>query len=213
VPYISKAEREATSRMTWSEILAHVRDVEKCADREARRQIGNAVQDGALPAQWADERSGWGASGPIYVPGDKPPRDVNYWLECEIDPNDPNRVREPPPPYDPGLVSNRRAKQLDKARRFRTPLFPRQRVLKLWEETRRSATRAAESKATKLVADYLRANPEIKRYDAFTACRKEFPTLSGRGFRERVWPDARTNAGLERRGRPGRKPTLKKQTS
>ena len=69
MPYISKAEREATSRMTWSEILAHVRDAEKCEEPEARRQIGNAIQDGALPARWADERSLWGGHCPDFCAG------------------------------------------------------------------------------------------------------------------------------------------------
>ena len=212
MPYISKAEREATSRMTWSEILAHVRDVEKCGEREARRQIGNAVQDGKLAAQWADERSLWGATAPISVPDDRPPRDVNYWLECDIDPNDPNRVREPPP-YDPALVSNRRAKQLDKARRFRAPQFPRQGVLTLWKESPGSATAAIERNAKTFLATRLRENPEMKRNDALTACRTEFPELSERGFKQRVWPDGRKEAELEPQGRPGRKPTPKIQTS
>jgi hypothetical protein len=55
--YTSNSEREAKSRITWSEILAHVQDAEKCNEPEARRQIGNAIQDGALPVRWADERS------------------------------------------------------------------------------------------------------------------------------------------------------------
>jgi hypothetical protein len=198
--------------MTWSEILAHVRDAKKCDESEARRQIGNAVQDGKLVARWADERSLWGATAPISVPDDRPPRDVNYWLECDIDPNDPNRVREPPP-YDPGLVSNRRAKQLDKARRFRATQFPRQLALKLWRKPRGSATTAIETNAKTFLANRLRANPEMKRNDALTACRSEFPKLSERGFKERVWPGARKEANLECQGHPGRKPTPKIQTS
>jgi hypothetical protein len=198
--------------MTWSEILAHVRDAEKCDEREARRQIGNAIQDGALPARWADEPSHWGIPPGIFVPDDRPPTDVNYWLECAIDRNDPNQVREPPP-YDRGLVGHRRAKRLDKARRFRAPLFPRQLALKLWRVSRDSATTAIETRAKTFLATRLRENPEMKRNDALTACRTEFPKLSGRGFKERVWPDARNEAKLERQGRPGRKPTPKIQTS
>jgi hypothetical protein len=133
-------------------------------------------------------------------------------LECNIDPDDPNRVREPPP-YDRGLVSPRRAKQLDKARRFRAPLFPRQLALKLWRQSRGSATAVMEKKAKTFLASRLHANPEMKRSDGLTACRREFPDLSERGFRERVWPDARIAAKLERSGRSGRKPNRKIQTS
>jgi hypothetical protein len=148
--------------MTWSEILAHVRDVKKCGEREARCQIGNAVQDRKLAARWADERSLWGATAAISVPDDRPPRDVNYWLECDIDPNDPNRVRESPP-YDPGLVSNRRAKQLDKARRFRAPQFPRQGVLKLWRESPGSTTTAIETNAKTFLANFRRTQAAAQR--------------------------------------------------
>ena len=153
-----------------------------------------------------------GGTVPISVPADRPPRDVNYWLECEVDPKDPNRVREPPS-YDPGLVSNRRAKQLDKARRFRAPQFPRQLALQRWREPRGSATTAIETNAKTFLANCLRANPEMKRNDALIACKKKFPELSGRGFKGRVWPDARKEANLEPRGRPGRKPIPKIQTS
>jgi hypothetical protein len=60
-----------------------------------------------------------------------PPRDAAYWLTCEIDPTDPDRVREPPP-YDSDLVDKHTAKRLEKTRRFRKPLFQHDEVLKLW---------------------------------------------------------------------------------
>jgi hypothetical protein len=201
--------------MTWSQILTHVRHAEQCDKNEARGQIGNAIQDGALFVRWADERSMWGVSSPSPIhqtPQDMPPRDADYWMKCEIAPNDPDSVREPTP-YDSRLVSDRRAKQLDKRRRFRAPRFSQYQVSQLWEDSRGSATTATETKAKTFPSNCLRGNPKMKRDDDWTACRKEFPTLSERGFRERVWPDARDKAGLERIGRPGRKPTLKKQTS
>jgi len=204
VPYISKADRESASQMTWSKILTHVKQTEQCKCDEARRQIGNAIEDGVLKARWADERSRWRSSSPIHIPDDEPPRDADYWVNCKTDPKDPNRVREPPP-YDPSLVSKRRATQLDKTRRFRAPLFPEWQILKLWEKSRSSAISATESQAKKFLATRLRANPEMKRHEAWNTCRNRFK-LTERGFRFRVWPDARANAGLERRGRKGRKP-------
>jgi hypothetical protein len=186
--------------MTWGGILAHVKQVEECNEGPARRQIGSAIEDGALQARWADERS------PIHTPDDVPPRDADYWLECESDPNDPDSVREPPP-YDPSLVSNRRAKQLDKWRRFRAPRFPRHQVLRLWPESRGSA--ATEANAIAFLADRLQANRNMRRDDAWTACKTKFPKLSERGFLSRVWPRARKRARLEPAARAGRKPTRK----
>ena len=42
-PYISVSERKAASLMTWTMLVAHVRAVEQCDEREARRQIGNII--------------------------------------------------------------------------------------------------------------------------------------------------------------------------
>ena len=54
-PYISVSERTAASLMTWTMLVAHVRATEQCAEREARRQIGNAIADRRLFAWWADK--------------------------------------------------------------------------------------------------------------------------------------------------------------
>jgi len=62
-----------------------------------------------------------------------------------------------------------------------------------------------ETKAINFIAEKLGTNHNIKREDAWSACRKEFPTLSERGFRTRIWPQARQSAGLEAVAPPGRK--------
>jgi len=54
-----------------------------------------------------------------------------------------------------------------------------------------------ETKAINFLAEKLETNPNIKRDDAWSACREEFPALSERGFRSRIWPQARQSAGLE----------------
>ena len=206
VPYISKAEREAASRMTWRQILAHVTQAERCDENEARRQIGNAIQDRALTLRWAHERARWGAASPIYVPEDMPPRDAAFWLKCKISRRDHDAVLEPPP-YDPTLVNKRRRKRLDKNRRFRKPLFLRAQVLRLWPLSRVATTAAARTQATAYLADLLKANGDMKRYDAWTACTERFPNLSERSFRYTVWPNSREKAGLDARARSGRKST------
>jgi hypothetical protein len=195
--------------MTWSEILAHVQQMERCEEEsEARRQIGGAIEDGKLQVQWADECSRWGSSSPIQPPDDAPPRDADYWLKCDTDPSDLDQVREPPP-YDATLVNKRRAAHLEKTRRFRKPIFSRDQALKLWSQSRGSRTIATQTNAITFLADILKVNRDMKRDDAWKACKVKFPELSERGFLSRVWPKARERAQLEPVARAGRKPTRK----
>jgi hypothetical protein len=144
MPYISKAEREAEraaeSRMVWSELITHIRDVERCDEREARRQIGNAIEDGMLSKAWADERFVF-QSGPMQMPRDEPPCDAGYWLECKADPADPDRVLERV--YDPRVVDKPKAAQLDRKARFRKPIFSRKQALTLWPLMPESAQSSA----------------------------------------------------------------------
>jgi len=114
--------------MTWTEILAHVKNTEQCDETEARRQIGAAIEDNALFVRWADERKtpiGW---SPMQPPRDEPPRSAAYWQKCKTR---GNLVLEPPP-YDRGSVGKRTAARLDKKRRFRKPLFQRFQANELW---------------------------------------------------------------------------------
>jgi hypothetical protein len=203
VGYTSKSEREAASRMAWHEILAHVRQAEQCDEMEARRQIGNAIEDRALPTRWA--ASQWGASG--FMAFDDIPRTADYWRECETDPNDHDAIREPPP-YDP-LVPKRIARRLDKKRGFRKPIFPRVRVLQIWPERHELLTARIETKAITFLVPLLKTNRDITRGEAWKKCKQKFPTLSERGFRSRIWPDAREGAGLESKAPAGRRPKPK----
>jgi hypothetical protein len=131
VPYKSKAEREAASWMTWSKLIDHVREAKSCTEAVARRHIGNAIAERELRVWWADERKPSPGSSPLGVPGDEPPRDAQYWAECETHPDDSDLLREPPP-YDRESVNKRRAARLDKLRRFRKPKFPSFQVMELW---------------------------------------------------------------------------------
>lgn len=202
MPYKSKAEREAASRMTWTELLAHVQDAEGCNKGEARRQIGAAIADRELSVNWADERKRPFGSSPIELPNDKPPRQAIYWQKCKTK---GDRVLEPPP-YDRELVGKRTAARLDKKRRFRSPVFRRDQVLLLWRQTRSSATGAAEKRATAICTEALKSDKDLRRAHALRICRQQFPDLSERGFRERVWPQARQTAGLAPKATSGRKP-------
>jgi len=208
MPYQSKAEREAASYMTWTEIIAHVKETERCDENEARTKIGNAIAARKLHVRWEDQRKIPFGSSPLSVPDDEPPRDAKYWQECQPDPDNPDLVREPPP-YDPELVGKRTAARLDKKRRFRKPWFPRDRVLLLWPPAR-GATAADQKRATDLLRDQLTTNKDLKRADAWAICHRHFPKLSQRSFQSHVWPDARVAAGLGRTAPPGPKRKLQR---
>jgi hypothetical protein len=205
LPYQSKAEREAASYMTWTEILKHVEKTEQCDAKEARRQIGNAIADGVLSVRWADQRKSFGSSGPFHALTDEPSRDARYWQECTAHPNDPNLVLEPPP-YDRELVDKRTAARLDKKRRFRKPMFRRDQVSLLWRQARPSATAGAEKQAIAICTEALKRDNDLRRADGLKICRQQIPRLSERGFRSRVWPRAREAAGLTPTAPKGRKP-------
>jgi hypothetical protein len=78
---------------------------------------------------WADQRSD--PRLPIAVEPDEPPRCRDYWLNVELHPGDPDKVREPRP-YDPAVVTKRQAARLDRERRYRTPLFERSSAERIW---------------------------------------------------------------------------------
>ncbi len=158
MPYVSRAEREAKSRMTWSELLAHVRSAENCEEEEARRQIQLTADDGALRYRWEHWRFPSGGTGSATLPqGPQYFRTPDYWLTCAVDPADPDRVLEPPI-HDPKMVDRRTAKRLEKARQYRKPLFERECVNKIWPEREtpaRRGSRPTDKQVEKVVADYI----------------------------------------------------------
>jgi hypothetical protein len=72
---------------------------------------------------------------------------------------------------------------------------------------RQPSKAGSEKKAIDFLSEKLKADHDLKREDAWGACKSEFPTLSKRRFVSHVWPQARESAGLEPRGRGGRKKT------
>jgi hypothetical protein len=160
--YQPKADRDAAFYMTWSELLAYVK-TEQRDEREARRQIGHAIAEGRLPVRWIDQRMGFGASSPNQTQADEPPRDAQYWQECETNPKDPDLVLEPPP-YDRELVGKRTAARLDKKRRWRKPIFQKEQVFKLWQLLPPSGpsdpTRAGAGSDTVVSLDSRRRGPK-----------------------------------------------------
>ena len=86
-------------------------------------------------------------------------------------------------------------------------------LLKVWPQKSPVPTAAVETRAIALLKERLEAEKHMTRERAFEACRERFPTLSERGFRSRVWPEARKAAGLDPKAPSGRKRTAKNQSS
>jgi hypothetical protein len=62
-----------------------------------------------------------------------------------------------------------------------------------------------ETKAIHALGLYLKEKPNLTREEAATWCKNQDFTISGRGFQNVVWPNAREKAGLPRKALPGRK--------
>jgi hypothetical protein len=83
-------------------------------------------------------------------------------------------------------------------------------LLKVWPRKGGGSGKAAdETKAIKLLAEHLKADAHVTREHALKLCRGHFPKISERGFRFRVWPEARRAAGLNPTASAGRKPKQK----
>ena len=66
------------------------------------------------------------------------------------------------------------------------------------------ATVRQETAASIALASHLKSNPQTTRAEAADWCREQGYNLGKRAF-DRVWPQARERAGLERIAAPGRK--------
>jgi hypothetical protein len=69
-----------------------------------------------------------------------------------------------------------------------------------------------EDRAAVMLRDLLIQNPHLKTENAFDQCRKKYPKLSERGFRQRVWPKGRQLANLPAKAPSGRKPKSSRST-
>jgi hypothetical protein len=133
LPYISKSERDAASKMTRTQLLNHIRAADHCNEQEALRQMAKAICDGVLLVRWDDARpppsAGPGPS-PMMELLDRPPTAMDYWLNAKVDPSDADRIHAAAP-YDP-WPDRQQDGQLRFPWRFRRPLFDRLAVLQLW---------------------------------------------------------------------------------
>lgn len=83
-------------------------------------------------------------------------------------------------------------------------LFVTKASLERLEKTAGASTAGAEVRARKHLVDILRAEPNIAKAEARERLAQY--ALSGQGFEDRVWPNARKEAGLPLQARAGRKP-------
>ena len=74
-------------------------------------------------------------------------------------------------------------------------------------ESNHPSTAKAKLDAIKHLASKLKENPSLTKADAEAEC-KQFK-ITQRGFRDRVWPNARKDAGLSATAPAGRKPQKK----
>jgi hypothetical protein len=92
----------------------------------------------------------------------------------------------------------------------RRTLISWEHLLRVWPPQRSgSPTARTETLAIEFTAELLKSDKHLTRQRAFEICRERFPGLSERGFRSRVWPEARKAAGLEPIAPAGRKPNPK----
>lgn len=70
--------------------------------------------------------------------------------------------------------------------------------------SRRPAVRD-ETAAIEALAAHLKSDPDLRREDAVAWCHAQSFTISARGFQSRIWPRARTEAGLTSKAPSGRK--------
>ena len=66
-------------------------------------------------------------------------------------------------------------------------------------------TAASHQKATQLLAEWLKANPQMSKSKAREMLREAHVPVSATGFHKRVWPEARERAELPRKAPPGKK--------
>ena len=208
MPYKSKAEREATSWMTRTNLISHVQNVDCCDESKARQQIGAAIADRELLPVWTDLLEVfWKLGGkgfPIQI-ADKPPRDAKFWQQVQFDPADPRKGQFDPDDPDRVFVGWNYDFDDPDVREpwFRKPMFWRDRAEDIWRLP--DAKARDEKKATEFLAKHLRSDPKLLHDDALSICREKFLKLSQRGFHERVWRDARVLAGLSAKGKAGRR--------
>jgi len=208
MPYKSKAEREATSWMTRTNLISHVQNVDCCDESKARQQIGAAIADRELLPVWTDLLEVfWKLGGkgfPIQI-ADKPPRDAKFWQQVQFDPADPRKGQFDPDDPDRVFVGwNYDFDDPDvREPRFRKPMFWRDRAEDIWRLP--DATARDEKKAVDFLTPLVKADPKLPFQKALDMCRKEIPQLSEYGFRYRVLGKAREAAGLPKTQVPGRR--------
>jgi hypothetical protein len=210
----SAVEASVADVKAWlrlGDALSRVMEATGVTEEQAKHHISGAITDGKIRIRFALFQP---FRGLVHHAGGDP---HDPWIPKHLRPDDldwsNSRPRMPWPP---------RAA-------YRDPLYTisewRERWLVIWLEllmadvvtvlcavkseaqTEATATARDESAAIRALALKLRANRDFRRDDAATWCRTQGFKVSGRGFQQRVWPQARAKADLEARAPAGRKRT------
>ncbi|MBV9548802.1 MAG: hypothetical protein JO256_03915 [Alphaproteobacteria bacterium] len=190
MPYVSKTEQVSAHWVSIPEAIQRIYSADNCDPENAENQLRTALKDGALrPLKWQDEETPPIFASTMTIAADTPPQKGPDWGTADID-------------WNSGTVLDLWGDYKFKKRRIL--LLPTLRVTQIWPLAARQ-TSSAEAQAVKILTERLQGLPNLKRDDAREILKQKNISVSARGFQGRVWPQARTNAGLNPTASAGRK--------
>jgi hypothetical protein len=139
---INAADIASGHYVTWTQALNLIHNRLPLSTGEARLFISRLIYSRALPVWWEHFRQSNPDLPMRELRFDLPPRSPDYWQSANVDPSDPDRLREPVDdelPDGPGIPARRRAL------RYRKPLFHRQSLEQCISDFRKGFEAASDS--------------------------------------------------------------------